>query len=274
MTLKVFSPCLSLSPFVDALWDYENLTGDQNSYLSILPDTATYLCFIYSDWLKTTHKNAVYATRSGLAGFQSFRSDLSGAGIVSGVSARLTPFGLNVFRRGIVKECAEKRVDCRDVFNKDTIEKTEEQLSLLGTAWERVKYVEKFLLSALNLEEDDPLTRALCNRVTQLYGNCRISDLARTFDLSKRSLERHFREKVGVSPKTFTRVVRLRHALAQRQSLTSWAEVAQSGGYYDQSHMIHDFIDLYGLSPDELYPRVATSPTFRFSGLLNLHPRT
>ncbi len=41
-------------------------------------------------------------------------------------------------------------------------------------------------------------------------------------------------------------------------------------GYYDQSHMINDFQELYGLSPELLYPQIETSKTIQFSGLLNL----
>jgi AraC-like DNA-binding protein len=273
MALRVLTPCVALSPFVEAFWDYDNLTGDQNANLSILPDTATYLCFIYSDWLKTTHKNAVYATRSGLAGFQAYRSDLSGDGVVSGVSARLSPYGLSMFCRGIAKDCAERRVDCRDIFNKGTIERIEEQLSQGKNARERVSYVESFLMSTIKHEESDSLTRAICDRISLLHGNCRISSIGKAFDISKRTLERRFRERVGVTPKTFARVVRLRHAIIQKTMLPHWAEVAQACGYFDQSHMINEFNELYGISPDELYPRVAKSSTFRFSGLLNLNPQ-
>jgi len=71
MSLKVFRPIPQLADYVDAYWDYEDLTGEVNSSLSILPDTATYLCFLYEAPLLTTHKTDTYKTRSGLAGFQS-----------------------------------------------------------------------------------------------------------------------------------------------------------------------------------------------------------
>lgn len=99
MSLRVFQPSHLLEPYVTAIWDYDNLLDGDNLALSILPDTATYLCFLYADLLTTAHKERIYTTRSGLAGFQSFRSDLCTLGKVSGVSARLTPWGLNVFWR-------------------------------------------------------------------------------------------------------------------------------------------------------------------------------
>ncbi|MGZ5026649.1 MAG: helix-turn-helix transcriptional regulator, partial [Methylobacter sp.] len=213
----------------------------------------------------------VYTTRSGLAGFQSYRSDLGGAGNISGVSARLTPWGLNVFRSGIVRECAEKRVDCRDIFPRYAIEKIEDQLSYKRTAQERVHYVENFLLTLLNRDNEDLLIQKACMELSRSNGNYPVRMLARDLGLAERTLERRFLAHVGATPKRYARVVRLRNAIFQRQTLPTWADVAQAAGYYDQSHMIRDFQELYGVSPEALYPQINVSRTIRFSGLLNLY---
>jgi len=270
MTLRVFRPRPALAAYVDAYWDYENLTSAANASLSILPDTATYLCFLYQDPLLTAHRTRTYRTRSGLAGFQTFRSDLGATGTLSGVSARLTPWGLNVFRRGIVKECAEKRVDCRDIFPKYTIERIEDDLARTPVAENRVAYIEHYLLSIFNPRNEDLLIRRACEQLTASRGSCRIADLARSLGLSKRTLERRFVNHIGATPKTVSRVIRLRNAILERRRLPSWAEVAHTVGYYDQSHMIHDFLELYGMTPEQIHPQIQISPTIRFSGLLDL----
>lgn len=271
MSLKTFAPSKLLAPYVTAIWDYEDLTGSDNLMLSILPDTATYLCFLYADLLQTTHKGGVYTTRSGLAGFQSFRSDLGGLGKVSGVSARLTPWGLNVFRSGIVKDCAEKRVDCRDIFPRYSIEKIEDKLSNMRTAKERVQCVEDFLLAILNRDNEDLLIQKACRDLSASNGNYPIRMLARNLGLTERTFERRFLNHVGATPKKYARVVRLRNTIFQRKALSTWADVACAVGYYDQSHMIHDFQELYGISPESLYPQIDVSQTIQFSGLLNLN---
>jgi AraC-like DNA-binding protein len=239
--------------------------------LSILPDTATYLCFLYADLLTTAHKKQDYTTRSGLAGFQSFRSDLGGLGKVSGVSARLTPWGLNVFRRGIVRDCAERRVDCRDIFPKYSIEEIEDQLAVKKTASERVQCVEHFLLSILNRNNEDLLIQAACKELDRSNGSYPIAMLARTLGLSERTLERRFQIHIGATPKRYARIVRLRNAVFLRKELSNWADVAYATGYYDQSHMINDFQELYGMTPESIYPQMEASRTLQFSGLLNLH---
>jgi len=271
LSLRVFGPSRLLAPYVTAIWDYEDLMGRDNVALSILPDTATYLCFLYADRLQTTHKTRVYTTRSGLAGFQSFRSDLGGPGKISGVSARLTPWGLNVFRGGVAKDCAEKRVDCRDIFPPYTIEEIEERLAHLRTASDHVHCVECFLLSVLNRNNEDLLIQRACKDLNESNGNYPIWRLARNLGLTERTLERRFYAHVGATPKKYARVARLRNAIVQRRKRSAWADIAQAAGYYDQSHMIRDFQDLYGLSPETLDPQIEFSQTIRFSGLLNLH---
>lgn len=271
MGLRIFQPSPLLAPYVEAFWDYEDLTGEQGAALSILPDTASYLCFLYQDPLQTTHREGCYSTRSGLAGFQSFRNDLGGSGRISGVSARLTAWGLNVFRRGVVADCAERRVDCRDLFPRYTVERIEEDLGRLDTVEERVRYIEQFLLSILNPQQEDRLVLAACQAIDHARGNCQIGSLARQLEISKRTLERRFIIHIGATPKKFARVIRLRHTILQRSSRSSWAEVAQEMGYYDQSHMIHDFMELYGYPPEALFPKIDASPTIHFSGLLNLN---
>lgn len=272
MSLTVSRPSPLLAPYVSAYWDYQNLTGDLNASLSILPDTATHLCFLYQDPLRTAHGTATYTTRSGLAGFQSFRMDLGGDGVISGVSARLTPWGLSVFRRGVVKECAGRRVDCRDLFPRYTIERIEEDLACIATPRDRFAYVERYLLSIFIPQHEDSTVRWACNRLIASRGACRIADLAAETGLSRRTLERRFVNHIGATPKKLSRVIRLRNAIFQKERLPSWGEVAHAAGFYDQSHMIHDCLELYGMTPEQLYPRAHGSPTFRFSGLLDLAP--
>lgn len=272
MSLTIARPCAALAPYVSAYWDYQNLTGDGDASLSILPDTATHLCFLYQDQLVTAHGAATYRTRSGLAGFQSFRMDLGGDGVISGVSARLTPWGINVFRRGIVKECAERRVDSRDIFPRHAIDRIEEDLARIATPSARIAYIERFLLSIFRPQQEDTTVRWACTELHRSRGTVRIADLAERAGLSQRSLERRFVNGIGATPKRLSRVIRLRSAVFQKQHLQSWATVAHAAGYYDQSHLIRDCLELYGMTPEELFPRVHLSSTFQFSGLVDLTP--
>jgi AraC-like DNA-binding protein len=78
-------------------------------------------------------------------------------------------------------------------------------------------------------------------------------DLAARLGLSQRHFIKSFSNQVGVTPKVYARVQRFQHAvnLARSSSTPHWAEIAAACGYFDQSHLIHDFQTFSGLSPTE-----------------------
>jgi AraC-like DNA-binding protein len=82
-------------------------------------------------------------------------------------------------------------------------------------------------------------------------GSRRIGDVVDETGLSPRRFIRLFSESVGLTPKAFCRVRRFQRAvsLLHEPHDVDWAATAVACGYYDQSHMIHDFKDFAGLSP-------------------------
>lgn len=72
--------------------------------------------------------------------------------------------------------------------------------------------------------------------------------IAARLNVSERHLRNLFTEAVGVSPKHFARLERLRIVLAQAGS-TRWARLAAEAGYYDQSHMNAEFRQMMGVTP-------------------------
>jgi AraC-like DNA-binding protein len=83
-------------------------------------------------------------------------------------------------------------------------------------------------------------------------GLVRVRDLAAGAGLGRRQLERAFRDRVGVSPKFFLRVMRFQAvlgALGTQAADRRWAELALAHGFYDQSHFVNDFRAFTGAPP-------------------------
>ncbi|WP_028102700.1 AraC family transcriptional regulator [Pseudoduganella violaceinigra] len=87
-------------------------------------------------------------------------------------------------------------------------------------------------------------------------GAVRIDALAAALGVSRQYLAAQFRDHVGLSPKLFARICRFRGARAAAlaaspgQQGRDWAALALDSGYFDQSHLIRDFHDFTGASPD------------------------
>ena len=79
----------------------------------------------------------------------------------------------------------------------------------------------------------------------------KIEELAKMLFISKRQLQREFKNKVGISPKHYYRITRINEVLRlldgdRQMDLTS---VAYACGYFDQAHFINDFKRITGVRP-------------------------
>lgn len=80
-----------------------------------------------------------------------------------------------------------------------------------------------------------------------------IGQLADKFGWSRRQLERHFLESVGMSAKLFSEIVRYQRACALiNTTRRPLAHIAADLGFTDQSHLTHQFRRFHGQSPGKL----------------------
>jgi AraC-like DNA-binding protein len=86
--------------------------------------------------------------------------------------------------------------------------------------------------------------------VQELSGGMNVETVAYHAGLSRRQLERRFREAVGIPPKLFARMQRFQRVFSALESADpGWAEAAVRCGYYDQAHLIRDFREFAGKPP-------------------------
>jgi AraC-like DNA-binding protein len=81
-----------------------------------------------------------------------------------------------------------------------------------------------------------------------LLTDANVAATARRLHISERRLRTLFADGVGLSPKHFARIGRVRSVLTAAPDLR-WADVAAAAGYYDQSHMTAEFRSVMGVPP-------------------------
>lgn len=89
-----------------------------------------------------------------------------------------------------------------------------------------------------------------------------IDPVQRASGTSPAQFIRRFEAAVGLTPKRYARVRRFNALLPQlvRRGPREWALVAVEAGYYDQSHLIHEFKRLAGTTPSAYAPVHADQP--------------
>ena len=83
-------------------------------------------------------------------------------------------------------------------------------------------------------------------------------ELASEAGLSEKRFIDVFRSEVGINPRLLTCISRFQQILAQTREPgpLRWADLASGHGYFDQSHLIRDFLAFSGFSPAEYVRRV------------------
>lgn len=134
--------------------------------------------------------------------------------------------------------------------------------ALAGPREGRVGRIERALLAVLGeAGPPDPRVRAAFSRLQESRGGVALAELEHLTGYTRQHLGRLFRRHVGVSPKVLARVVRLRSVLGRLDPARppDWAALALEHGYCDQAHLVTDFKDLTGSTP-QAYWRGAHVP--------------
>jgi AraC-like DNA-binding protein len=172
---------------------------------------------------------------------------------VSVMGVHFRPGGAFPFLGPPASELADTHVDLDALWGTSATE-LHERLCAAKTPAERFNLLEKALVAHLfrPLERHYAVRLALDTFVRADSGVA-IRDIARDAGLSQRRFIQLFAREVGMSPKLFYRVRRFRQTLEtlRRTAVPDWARLATDCGYYDQSHLIHDFRFFSNLSPTE-----------------------
>jgi AraC-like DNA-binding protein len=122
--------------------------------------------------------------------------------------------------------------------------------------------IEKFLLGQI----------ARCKRILPFdsamlvllkhNGNMSIEHTAALACLSLKQFERKSKERIGMNPKLYARILKFSKAyrLHEAGPHLSWAEIAYHAGYFDQMHMIRDFKSFAGVNPSIIGKELLATP--------------
>ena len=120
-----------------------------------------------------------------------------------------------------------------------------QSLQAAGSPWAKQAVIERLLQGVhARATYQDKRCRAAVEMVDRTQGRILVSRIAEELGLSRRTLERIFREQVGLPPRQFIRNVRFQKVLTRIKlgpSRLSHTFLAHEFGYVDHSHLIKEF---------------------------------
>jgi AraC-like DNA-binding protein len=160
------------------------------------------------------------------------------------------PGGALPFLGARADELTDRHVDVESLWGA-TAKELRERLCAATTHQHRFRVLETALLERARW----PWKHRAEVQVALAYfeNGAKVGDVARRVGLSHRHFIELFTAEVGMTPKVFCRVRRFQRALAALGpgEPHDWAHLASRCGYFDQSHLIRDFVAFSGFGPCE-----------------------
>ncbi len=125
-----------------------------------------------------------------------------------------------------------------------------------------VNQIEEALIKfSKRLKEKLPIDQVLQNMLNA-GGLMSMDQAASDACLSIRQFERQFKQRIGLSPKFYSRLIRFSNAwiLKENQPNISWTAIAHQTGYFDQMHLIRDFKEFAAVNPKQIEQALLEMP--------------
>jgi AraC-like DNA-binding protein len=109
---------------------------------------------------------------------------------------------------------------------------------------------------------DSHPTDLVCQQMMQNTVPISLDKLAREAFLSVKQFERKFRERTGVNPKIFERLIRFDHAFREKNLNPDrdWLSIAFDCQYYDYQHLVRDYKTFTGQTPTAFHQLEIQAP--------------
>jgi AraC-like DNA-binding protein len=136
----------------------------------------------------------------------------------------------------------------------DTVNALYNQLAEETDIGTRILCLETFftekLPSLISSVKTDVVSEAV-DLIVKSKGCILVSGLASSLSVEERSLRRYFHFQVGIKVKSFIRLVKFNNIILElmKNPTTEMMDIVARFGYFDQTHFINDFKDIFGETP-------------------------
>jgi hypothetical protein len=164
------------------------------------------------------------------------------------IGIELSPIGAHRFFPFALHEIKNKIFPLSEVLG-GSIHRLEERISNVTTVSEKIEVLQKFLIQQLQTRESDLIFEYCVEQIERAKGKISIAWLEEKTGYSSRWLNMKFKNKLGISPKSFASIIRFKqyYQAVANKSEAAFMQNQLFEYYYDQSHFSKDFRRFTGL---------------------------
>jgi AraC-like DNA-binding protein len=163
-------------------------------------------------------------------------------------------------------ELTNNYLDAEDIFGSAT-RLVNEQLFDANNYGEMIQIVELFLHRLTSkANKSQHCVDVIGRKMTVQNERYCLNEFVKASCLSHRQFGRKFTERVGISPKQYLQIIRFDKAfrMKNRYPDKDWLTVAVHCGYYDYQHLVKDYKEFTGYTPNEFLEIEGKAPERTF----------
>lgn len=252
LTLERFAPNTALSPYVQCYWQARGAVGGGPAGVELMhPDGAAGLLFNFGGALERDGGRLRGAC--WVDGPKRRTARLAVGKTLDLLGVRFLPGMAFSFIGEPLSALAGEELRSGDDLRRLALDALHERLWQAPDLAGRLALLDDYLLARLrHAERVPPALMASLGWLQGQQGQASIATLVDELPFGQRRLERLFQRHVGLSPKRYARLLRVAHSrelIKQGEAIYTLADTALAAGYFDQSHFIHDFKAVTGVTP-------------------------
>ncbi len=254
MTYNFFLPCRALSPYIQffgLLEQYDDFTGQKTDLIPPYPCKG--LIFSLVERPPVLIQNSDFRIQA-VEGYimpqctESWHMKITGNFRFLGVFFR--PGMFRHFFPIPAAEITNQMLSFEEAGLKDMV-RLQARMLEIDSLRERLNLIERSLLFRLKGLRFKPTLSDNALKIVQQNAGIKIDHLTATLGFSSRYFRKTFARDIGVSPKTFLKIVRFNKAFEMLKSgrFAKLSDIAYRLQYFDQSHFIREFRHFTGTTP-------------------------
>ncbi len=241
--LVIHRPGPLLSPFVEAIWQYEGQHIHHNHHTERVLPNGRFQIIIN-----------VAGGRAAVVGLRSASTLIRPTAIQSAIGVVFQPGGARRFFREPASDFYNTTVPLDDLSGNSRFSRLADRVTCATYVEARMQVIEAMLLAMIGHPKHRPLHPAIEYALRQFRHAPNVATVvgvSRQVGLSRRWLAQTFNQQIGMTPKKYCRLMRFRSIVRHIASngTVDWAATAVAGGYYDQAHLAHEFRQFSGMTP-------------------------
>lgn len=247
-------PRAELQDIISGIWIQQTPDGeDVRRPTRVVPSGYPEMTFFYCDPVyELISGESVFLPRSSVNGQKTRFKEYGSFGNVGSIIFRLFPWGLSSFFPDGAAAFTDLNVDLRDCVHSSfdgEIERMENLLVSGCSIKEKIAAIENWLIKVRR--EPSGLLQGRIQSMTRFIaanlGAAPVHKVAEEFSLGRRALEKCFKAATGLTPKTFSSIVRFQSSIYHSEPDNRYLDY-----YYDQSHYIRSIKSFTGFTPGQI----------------------